>query len=96
MMIDRRGPTMRNKADLDPRVAERFKFDDEDDDDLQDNGQYWSDPWDLNNMRYRAAVCANASAHTISRPLKPLPEQAPTANANNQTSNSANPPDTHG
>ena len=96
MMIDRRGLTIRNKAELDSRVAERYKFDDEDDDDLQDNGLYWSDPWDLNNMRYRAAVCANASAHTISRPAKPPIEQAATANSNNQASNPANPPDTHG
>jgi enhancer of polycomb-like protein len=63
LVIDRRGATVRNREELDPKILERFKFDDDDDDDLRDFDSYWVDQFDLNNMRYRAAITGNATPH---------------------------------
>ena len=84
MIIDRRVLPMRTKSILDPRVAELFKYDDPDNDDMQDHDLNHSDSYDLNNMRYRAAVCANAPAHTITRQIKPAVEQAASSASSSQ------------
>ena len=55
MMIDRRGMRLESKEDLDPVLVERFKFD-QDEDDEDDASTYLTDPYDINNMRYRAAI----------------------------------------
>lgn len=51
-MIDRRGMRIPWKESLDYTVAERYKFDHEDDDD--EISTYQADPYDLASMRYRA------------------------------------------
>lgn len=90
MIIDRRALPIRNKPVLDPRVAELFKYDDPDNDDMQYQDLNYSDSYDLNNMRYRAAVCANASAHTITRHIKTAVEQATSSASSSQPPNPTN------
>lgn len=53
-MIDRRGMRLPWKEGLDDAVADRYKFDHEDDDD--EIPTYQVDPYDIPNMRYRARI----------------------------------------
>ena len=62
MMIDRRGMRLQSKEGLDPVLLERFKFD-QDEDDEDDASTYLTDPCDINNMRYRAAISGSYPPH---------------------------------
>lgn len=52
LMIDRRGMRIPWKEDLDDTVAERYKFDHDDEDD--EIPTYHADPYNIASMRYRA------------------------------------------
>ena len=54
LMIDRRGMRVPWKEGLDDTVADRYKFDHEDDDD--EVPSYVMDPYDIASMRYRARI----------------------------------------
>ena len=64
MMIDRRGMTVQNKDELDPKTLERFRFDNDDDAEMDVDELYTVDPFDINSMRYRAAIAGSSVLHT--------------------------------
>ena len=69
MMIDRRGIRLQSKEDLDPMLVDRFKFD-QDENDEDDASTYLADPYDINNMRYRAAISGNYPPHGQAQPVR--------------------------
>ncbi|KAL8706662.1 MAG: hypothetical protein Q9201_000296 [Fulgogasparrea decipioides] len=91
LMIDRRGMRLPWKEGLDDTVADRYKFDHEDEDD--ETPTYYVDPYEIANMRYRARISgvhqnyqaqaakrqqleASASQSGISQPPRPpIPRQ---------------------
>ena len=63
LMIDRRGMRLQSKEGLNETIVDRFKFDNDDDDD--EVSVYSSDPYDIASMRYRARM--SGSHHIQSR-----------------------------
>lgn len=59
LMIDRRGMRLQSKEGLTDIVLDRFKFDNDDDDD--EMPVYQVDPYDIYSMRYRAKIAASIS-----------------------------------
>lgn len=55
-MIDRRGMRLQSKEGLDASVVDRFKYDQDEDD---EESTYLIDPYDISSMRYRASVFAS-------------------------------------
>ena len=61
VMVDRRGLHLQSKEGIDPRVTDRFKFDQ---DDEEDQAVYLADQFDTLSMRYRASIFgSHHSAH---------------------------------
>ncbi|KAI4125661.1 MAG: hypothetical protein LQ347_005297 [Umbilicaria vellea] len=56
LMIDRRGMRLQSKEGLDASVVDRFKYDQDEDD---EESTYLIDPYDISSMRYRASVFAS-------------------------------------
>lgn len=67
LMIDRRGLQPQSKEGIDPVVLDRFKFDQEDDDD--DPPVFEVDRFDQWSLQYRAALQGNRDIH-IARPMQ--------------------------
>ena len=55
-MIDRRGMRLQSKEGLDDIAVDRFKYDQDEDD---EEPTYLIDPYDISSMHYRATVSAN-------------------------------------
>ena len=51
-MIDRRGMHLQSKEGLDDLIVDRFKYDQ---DDEEEEPTYFIDPYDISSMRYRAS-----------------------------------------
>ena len=62
LMIDRRGMHMQSKEGLDDMIVDRFKYD-RDDDDEEEVPIYPVDPYEIANMRYRAAITGSPQTH---------------------------------
>lgn len=61
LMIDRRGMRLQSTEGIDPMVLDRFKFDRDDDDDLDDEvPTYAVDPSEKWSMHYRASMVAHS------------------------------------
>ena len=56
LMIDRRGMRLQSKEGLDEIAVDRFKYDQDEDD---EEPTYLIDPYDISSMRYRASVFAS-------------------------------------
>lgn len=56
LMIDRRGMRLQSKEGLDESAVDRFKYDQDEDD---EESTYLIDPYDISSMRYRASVFAS-------------------------------------
>ncbi|KAA6411957.1 MAG: histone acetyltransferase complex component Epl1 [Lasallia pustulata] len=56
LMIDRRGMRLQSKEGLDEIAVDRFKYDQDEDD---EEPTYLIDPYDISSMHYRATVSAN-------------------------------------
>jgi len=65
-MIDRRSMHHAPKEDLDPTVAERFRYDYDDDED-DDIINFPMDPYNIGSMRYRAAIAGTHQHHAQQR-----------------------------
>lgn len=59
LMIDRRGMHLPSKEGLTDNILDRFKFDNDDDD--EEMPVYQVDPYDIYSMRYRAKIAASLS-----------------------------------
>lgn len=59
LMIDRRGMHLSSKQGLTENILDRFKFDNDDDDD--EMPVYHVDPYEIYSMRYRAKIAASIS-----------------------------------
>ena len=66
-MIDRRGLRVENKDELDRTVLDRWKFDC-DDEDMEE--PVVVDPFDITNMRYRAAISGPSAPHPQAQTIK--------------------------
>lgn len=69
LMIDRRNLSLRFRTDMDPRQADRFKYDQEDSD---DDPVYERDKYDIQIMQHRAVMAAKArdqaaAAHALAQ-----------------------------
>ncbi|KAI9826885.1 MAG: Enhancer of polycomb-like protein 1 [Thelocarpon impressellum] len=74
VMVDRRGLHVQSKEGIDPRILDRFKYDQDDED---DQAVYLVDQFDTLSMRYRATIVGThqaaqraAQAHAV-RPTQP-------------------------
>ena len=63
ILIDRRGMQPQSKTVTDSKIAERFRYDDDGDDD-DEHFTYTLDPYDISSMRYRAAISGSHPAMT--------------------------------
>lgn len=79
LMIDRRGMRVQSKEGLDEVIAERFKFDHEDEDEVP---IYVMDPYDVSSMRYRAKI--SGSQHSQSQTQGPKRHQIEATSTNAQ------------
>ncbi|MCJ1476910.1 Enhancer of polycomb-like protein 1 [Lambiella insularis] len=59
LFIDRRGMNLQSKEGIDPAILDRFKYDRDDDDD-DEVAPYLTDPYDIDSMRYRAAIAGSS------------------------------------
>ncbi|KAL9129134.1 MAG: hypothetical protein Q9217_002344, partial [Psora testacea] len=64
LFIDRRGMRMPAKKEREEHVAERYKYDDDDDEEMS---TYYYDPFDSENMRFRANLF-RSSQQQVKRP----------------------------
>lgn len=96
LMIDRRGMRLQSKEGLNESIVDRFKFDNDDDDD--EVSMYVVDPYDISSMRYRARM---SGSHHIQPQVqaasrRPQLEGVPTdSQGNAPTSASMNHPRQH-
>lgn len=63
-MIDRRGMHPPSKEGIDGTVLERFKYDQDDED---DEPTYLIDPYDVFSMRYRASIFGSTRDHATAQ-----------------------------
>lgn len=56
LLIDRRGMRLQSKEGLDASAVDRFKYDQDED---EEESTYLIDPYDISSMRYRASVFAS-------------------------------------
>lgn len=69
-MIDRRGMRLGSKEGLDDRVVDRFRFDnDEDEDEVP---IFVVDPYDIPSMRYRAKI---SGSHQVQSQVQAAPRR---------------------
>lgn len=69
LMIDRRGMHLPSKEGLPDSILNRFKFDNDDDDD--EMPVYHVDPYEIYSMRYRAKIAASLSNQPQQVPKRP-------------------------
>lgn len=69
LMIDRRGMHLPSKEGLPDSILNRFKFDNDDDDD--EMPVYHVDPYEIYSMRYRAKIAASLSHQPQQVPKRP-------------------------
>ena len=62
LMIDRRGMHLQSKEGLNDAIADRFKYD-RDDDEEDETPTYLIDPYDISSMRYRAAIIGSSHSN---------------------------------
>ena len=67
LIIDRRGLRVQNKEELDRASLDRWKFD-QDDDDMDEPTIV--DPFDITDMRYRAAISGSSAPHPQTQTMK--------------------------
>jgi enhancer of polycomb-like protein len=74
-MIDRRGMGFESKMDIDPIILDRFKYDQDSDDEIP---TYYIDPYDTLHMRMRArhAPSQLVPAHQIARQVAARPSDS--------------------
>ena len=73
LMIDRRGMRLQSKEDVDSIIVDRFKFDNDDDED--EVPVYRIDPYDISSMRYRAKISgSHQSQQQVQAPRRPQVE----------------------
>ena len=89
-MIDRRGMRVQPKEELDHNIVDRFKFDNDDDEDALP--VYVIDPYDISSMRYRAKISGShqsqSQAQAARRPQIEAASINPAANAPHPSSSS--------
>ncbi|KAI9850682.1 MAG: Enhancer of polycomb-like protein 1 [Thelocarpon superellum] len=74
VMIDRRGMRLQSTDGVDPRLLDRFKFDQDDDDELP---VYQVDPFQTMRMRYRASIIMNHREYGAHRAAAAAARQIP-------------------
>ena len=68
LLIDRRGLYVRPDEELSARVADRFSYDKDDDDEPVESETFTVDPYDIHHMRYRALQASSVvQGHQVSR-----------------------------